>query len=115
MAEAARPLRKKPDKGLPTLATELWEMVVAYLKQETLEPLKGLGRFVAIGMAGALLLGVGLLLLAVAGLRVLQVETAPHWTGHWSWLPYVLTLVGTAAIAAVVASRIGAARRKGPR
>jgi hypothetical protein len=115
LAEAARPLGKKSDKGLPTLATELWEMVVAYLKQETLEPLKGLGRFVGYGMGGAVLLGLGLLFLAVAGLRVLQVETAPHWTGHWSWVPYALTLIGTGAIAALVASRIGAAKRKGPR
>jgi len=115
LVDAARPLGKKPDKGLPTLATELWEMVVAYLKQETLEPLKGLGRFVAIGLAGAVLLGIGLLFLAVGGLRVLQVETAPHWAGHWSWLPYVLTLIAAGAVTGLVASRIGAAKRKGPR
>lgn len=115
MADAARPLGKKADKGLPTLATELWEMVVAYLKQETLEPLKGLGRFVGIGLAGAVLLGIGLLFLAVGGLRVLQVETAPHWSGHWSWLPYFLTLIAAGAVAGLVASRIGAAKRKGPR
>ena len=109
---ADSPTLKRTDKSLPTLATELWELVVAYLKQETLEPLKGLGRFVGFGLAGALLLATGLVVLAVAALRVLQVETAPHWTGNWSWLPYLITIVGAGVIAGLVASRIGAARRK---
>jgi hypothetical protein len=115
LADAARPLGKKQDKGLPTLATELWEMVVAYLKQQTLEPLKGLARFLGLGVVAALLLGSGLLFLSVGLLRILQVETVPHWTGSWSWLPYVLTLIVVAAIAALVASRIGAVKRKGMR
>jgi hypothetical protein len=105
---------KRTDKSLPTLATELWELLVAYLKQETLEPLKSLGRFLAYGIGGAVLLGTGLLVLAVAGLRVLQVETAPHWTGHWSWLPYLLTIVAAGVVAFLVVSRIGAAKRRRP-
>jgi hypothetical protein len=111
LAEPAR-LSRKNDKSLPTLATELWELVVTYLKQETLEPLKGLGRFVGIGVAGAVALAIGLLLLAMALLRGLQAETVPHWSGSWSWLPYLITLVVSAAVAGIVASRITAVKRK---
>ena len=103
---------RRSQKSLPTLATELWELVLAYLKQETVEPVKGVLKFVAWGLVGALLLAVGLVILAVAVLRVLQVETRPHWTGHWSWVPYLLTVVAVGVVAGLVASRIGAARRK---
>jgi hypothetical protein len=108
----SRPTVNKADKSLPTLATELWELIVAYLKQEALEPFKGLGRYVALGLAGAVLLASGLIVLAVGYLRVLQVETSPHWTGNWSWLPYVITIVFGAMVTALVVSRIGAAKRK---
>jgi hypothetical protein len=106
------PTVKRDDKSLPTLATELWELILTYLKQETLEPLKGLGRFIAYGMAGSILLATGLVVLTTAVLRVLQVETAPHWTGNWSWLPYVLTVIAVALVALLVASRIGSVKRK---
>jgi hypothetical protein len=101
------------EKSLPTLLGELWELVLAYLKQETLEPVKGLGRFVAIGSAGALLLALGLVLLALAALRALQVETGPHLTGNWSWVPYLGPLAVAVAAAGAAGSRIGAERRRG--
>ena len=112
MAEPARPLIRRTDKSLPTLVTELWELVVAYLKQETLEPLKGLKNFVLWGIVGALLLSIGLPILAVALLRVLQVETGSHLTGNLSWVPYLATLVGVGLAAAIAASRIAAGRKR---
>ena len=41
---------------------ELKDLVVAYAKQETIDPIKGLGRFVGFGVGGAVLLGTGVLL-----------------------------------------------------
>ena len=84
------------DKGLPTLVSELWAMVVAYVKQETLTPIRGLGRFVALGLAGSFALSIGLLLLSLALLRALQTETETF-AGDWSWAPYAITLVVSAA------------------
>ncbi|MDQ4096836.1 MAG: hypothetical protein M3144_03060 [Actinomycetota bacterium] len=107
--------KARDDQGLPGLATDLWEMVVAYLKQETIEPIKGLGRFVAYGVAGAAVLSIGLVLLAVAGLRALQTETGSTFRGNWSWAPYGITLVGCALVIALAARAIGSKKRKAAR
>ena len=95
------------DKSIPTLASELLDLVRAYAKQETLVPLKGIGRWLAFGLAGSLLLGTGLLLLAVGALRALQTETGDTFDGNWSWAPYLIVLAACAVVIALVASRIG--------
>jgi hypothetical protein len=77
-------------KPLPQVASELWELIVGYFRQETLDPLKQLGRFVAFGIVGAFLLGFGVILLAVSGLRALQTETGDTFDGDWSWVPYLI-------------------------
>ncbi|MGH9104041.1 MAG: hypothetical protein ACRDYD_13835 [Acidimicrobiales bacterium] len=93
--------------GLPTLLSELGDLVVAYLRQRTIAPLKGLLRFLAFGLSGSFALGFGLILLLVAILRLLQDETGTTFTGDLSWLPYVITaavclfLAGAAGTAAV--------------
>ena len=73
---------------LPQLALELRDLVVGYVKQETVVPLRQLGRYVAFGVLGSLLLGLGVVLLGVGGLRALQTETGSTFTGDWSWAPY---------------------------
>jgi hypothetical protein len=78
---------------LPQVVRELWELIVAYFKQETVVPLKQLGRYIAFGLLGALLLGFGVVLLAMSGLRALQEETGTTFTGNWSWAPYGILFV----------------------
>jgi drug/metabolite transporter (DMT)-like permease len=78
---------------LPQVIAELWELVVAYFKQETLVPLQQLVRVVALGLAGALLLGFGVVCVTVGGLRLLQEETGSTFTGNWSWAPYAIMTV----------------------
>ena len=95
------------ETSLPAQAAQLWDLVRAYAKQETIEPLKGVGRWLAFGVAGAVLLGTGLVLLAVGGLRALQTETGDTFSGNWSWAPYLIVLAGCAVVIALVASRIG--------
>ncbi len=99
-----------PD-GLPGKATDLWQLVVAYVKQETLDPIKGLGRYVAFGLAGSLVLGTGLVLLFLGGLRLLQEETGTTFTGNLSWLPYLLTVL----VCGLVAAAAMKARSRGQR
>ena len=86
---------------LPQLVSELWELIVAYFKQETVVPLRQLGRYVALGVGGSLLLGAGVLFLALAGLRALQTETGEAFDGNWSWAPYGIVL-GVLLVAAFV-------------
>ncbi|MGI8662638.1 MAG: hypothetical protein ACR2LQ_05430 [Acidimicrobiales bacterium] len=80
-------------KSIAQVLSELWELLVSYAKQETVEPLKGLGRFIAWGVAGSVLASVGVLLLTLAGLRALQTQTDDHLTGNLSWVPYGAALV----------------------
>jgi len=98
------------EKSLPTLATELWHLLRDYVKQETVGPLKGLARFVAFGVAGSVLVGLGAVLGAIAGLRALQTQTGDTFDGNWSWAPYGIVLLGCAAVAAFAISRVGKKR-----
>lgn len=95
------------DKSLPTLASELWDLVRAYAKQETVEPLKGIGRFLAWGLAGSVAVSVGLVLIAIGGLRVLQTETGTTFQGNWSWAPYAIVVAVSALVLALLVSRTG--------
>jgi hypothetical protein len=81
---------------------ELKDLVIAYAKQETLEPLKGLGRYVGFGLGGALLLGTGICFLAIGLLRALQGNRGWAVHGNWSWVPYVVDVVLLVVIAALV-------------
>jgi hypothetical protein len=77
-----------PTTALPQLVIELRDLIVAYVRQETVTPLKSLGRYTLFGLAGALLLGLGVVLLGVGVLRLLQTETGSTFRGDWSWAPY---------------------------
>jgi Putative Actinobacterial Holin-X, holin superfamily III len=91
---------------------ELKELVIAYAKQETLDPLKGLGRYISYGILGALLIGTGIMFLAIGALRALQGDhRGPHFNGNMSWAPYAIVVVGALAVAGV-SWTVGTKRRK---
>ena len=93
-------------KSMPEIATELWGLTKDYARQETVEPLKGVGRYLGYGAAGALLLGIGVILLMLAGLRALQTETGDALDGNLSGLPYLIVLVVASALVVWAVSRI---------
>ena len=72
---------------------ELKDLVVAYAKQETIDPIKGLGRFVGFGVGGAVLLGTGGFFLAMAILRALQTQTGDAFADWRSFLPYLIVVI----------------------
>lgn len=78
---------------IPQAVSELWELVLAYFKQETTEPLKRLGRVVGFGVAGSLLLGAGVVFVATGLLRLLQHEAADTFDGNWTFVPYIIVIV----------------------
>ena len=81
---------------------ELKDLVIAYAKQETTDPLRGLGRYVGYGLAGALLMGTGVAFLAIGLLRALEGNRGWLFHGNWSWVPYAIDVIGLVAIAALV-------------
>ncbi len=91
-------------------AGDVVQLVVDYAKQETLEPLKGAGRFVAFGIIGAIALSAGTMLLLLGLLRALQTETGSTFRGDWSWAPYLVTAAAATIVAVLAALRI----KKGP-
>ena len=100
---------REPAKGAGA-AGEAMKLIVDYAKQETLGPLKGLGRFLAFGLVGAIGLSIGAMLLLLALLRALETETGSTFRGDLSWAPYLLTAAAAIAVLGLAAWRI----TKGP-
>jgi hypothetical protein len=92
--------------GLTAAGGDFFHLVLDYAKQETLGPLKSLGRFLVFGLVGSVAITVGAVLLLLAGLRALQTETGSSFTGHLSWLPYLIVAAAAVAIMGLAAWRI---------
>ena len=113
--DAGSPKSKKPVDQV----TELRDLVVGYAKQETIDPLRALKRYLALGAGGALLVGTGSVFLLLGLLRGLQdVEwfNSPTQTDGWhgAWLIYVITLLAGAALLGIVGLlALRSKRRKG--
>ena len=75
-----------------------------YVIQETVGPLKHLGRVLAFGAAGALAFGVGGLFVVVGTLRLIQAESGSTFSGNWSFAPYVFSAVTGAALVGLFAA-----------
>ena len=85
---------------------ELRELVVAYAKQETLDPVKGLGRYAGWGIAGSILMGFGIVFVEIGALRLLQgwgaADHGHRFNGNMSWAPYAIVVAGSIIIAALI-------------
>lgn len=96
-----------PDEAakVTTDFNEFVALLKGYFLQETVAPLKQIVRKLAFGVAAAISLGIGLVLLSVGVLRVFESDTGGVFQGSWSWVPYFLTvIVGLGAM--VLAGRI---------
>lgn len=99
------------EKSVPTLINELKDLVISYAKQETIDPLKALGRFLLFGVIGAVLLSVGVVLLSLAIVRAIQTEVGVHLSGSLSWVPYSGGVLFGLIVAGLAARRIGKVER----
>ncbi len=99
------PWKKQSEpKGVGAHVGDLKDLVVGYAKQETVDPLKTLGRYMGYGIAGSVAIGGGVVLLLLALLRGLQEisvfnDPSPTGDSRWSWTPYAIT----AAVGLVIA------------
>ena len=98
-----------------TLAEEaegIKDVAVRYLREESVDPVKALGRYTAFGCAGSFLVGLGGLLVAVGLLRLLQ----ELFHGTTSWIPYLLITTVGIVIVGLTLLKIGSgpSRRRIP-
>jgi flagellar biosynthesis protein FliQ len=92
---------------------EIKALALRYIKEETIQPLKDLGRFIAWGAVGSLLVGFGYLFLLFGALRFLQ-DQFKVLDGTLSWIPYLIVVVLAAIIIGLTLWRIvsGTAKRR---
>ena len=104
----------EPQKSIPEVLSELWQLLLSYGKQEAVDPLKGLGHFIGFGLAAVIVGSTGILMLTLAAMRALQTQTDGRLGGNWSWVPYVVGLVVLGGLIAIAVSRINAKGAKTP-
>jgi hypothetical protein len=100
--ELSRPSKRHESASLG----EVVEYVKAYAQQETIGPLKGIGRWIGVGAGGAVALGLGLSLVLLGLLRLIQSEWDGLADGGTSWIPYAIVLVVAVALLVLTLLRI---------
>lgn len=93
-------------------AQEIQKMLVSYAKQETVDPLKQLGRYLGFGLAGSLLVFMGTFFVGLGVLRLTQsieVFAGASWA---STLPYVITIAVLVLFIALIFLALNRAKRK---
>jgi amino acid transporter len=87
-------------RELPELVREFVDMSKEYLRQETLDPAKELGRFAGISLGASAAFSLGALFLAVAGVRYIR-DLLPDGP-YWSALGYLIMAVVLAGVAGIL-------------
>ncbi len=96
-------------KGSPTTTdhvSDVVDSVKQYARQETVEPLRGAVRWLAFGIAGALAIGLGLVLVVVGVLRLSQDLLAQQLDGAWSFVHYVITAGFSVVLVVLALTRV---------
>ena len=110
-----KPLWRKfgPGAKIERDAVEIRDLFIKYIKEETLQPLKDMGRFVLYGALGSIFVGFGAAMLLLGALRFLQ-EQFRVLDGSLSWLPYLIIAVIALVVMALTLWRIvsGSAKRR---
>lgn len=104
MSESSLRPRRRPSAG--GQVNDIVDSVKAYARQETIEPLKGAGRWIAVGSLGALSLGLSTVFLALGILRLSQDLGGATLDGAWSFSHYIVTLVVVSILVATAFSRV---------
>ena len=71
---------------------KVFELVKSYARQELLDPLAVMPRWLVLGLFGSFTVVVGVLLLVIALLRYLQTDVNALFGGDLSWAPYVIVM-----------------------
>ncbi len=93
-------------------AQEMQQMLVGYAKQETLEPLKQLGRYLGLGVAGSVLMFIGVFFAGLGTLRLLQSLDTFGGSSWMSTLPYLVSIVVLLAAIGLISMSLSRAKKK---
>jgi hypothetical protein len=93
-------------------AQEIQQLLVSYAKQETITPLKSLGRYLSFGLAGSFMVFVGAFFTGLGVLRLMQ-SFGPFAGSSWaSTLPYVVAIVVLAVLVGLIYAALSRAKKK---
>ncbi|MCP3988696.1 MAG: hypothetical protein GY724_06470 [Actinomycetia bacterium] len=93
-------------------AQEIQQMVISYAKQETIDPLKTLGRYLGFGLGGSLAMFVGTFFLGLGVLRLMQSFEVFSGSSWASSLPYVIAIATLVLIMAMMGLSLSRAKKK---
>ena len=82
------------------------DLVIAYAKQETVEPLRGAGRWILWGLASMVFICAGVLLVVLGALRLSQDLLGETFATSWSWVPYVVSMCACALVVLIALLQI---------
>jgi hypothetical protein len=99
-----------PTEGIAADIRGILELIKSYALQETVDPLKRAGSYVALGLAGTVLLVLGTIFFSLGALRGLQEFTAFEDT--WSFVPYLIIAAALVLLSFIVKSVITAGGEK---
>ena len=90
---------------LPQMVTEFVDLSKEYLRQETIEPAKVLGRFAGFTVGASVMFAIGGLLLAIAAMRGI-IGLLPEGP-NWSALGYILGALGIGVVIGILVAVAG--------
>ena len=92
---------------------ELRGLTIRYVKEETIQPIADLGRFILFGVIGSVFVGFGAVLMLLGTLRYLQWQFRVL-DGSLSWLPYLIVALLALSVIGATAWRVvsGTAKRR---
>lgn len=82
------------------------DLVIAYAKQETIEPLRGAGRWILWGLTSMVFICAGVLLLVLGALRLSQDLLGSSFATSWSWVSYLISMCACALVVVVALRQI---------
>ena len=90
--------------------SDVVELVVAYARQETVEPLRGAGRWILWGLISMTFVAFGMVIFSLGLLRLTQDLGNSAFDGAFSWAPYGIAMLFSAVIVAFAISQIRRSR-----
>ena len=89
---------------LPEMVGEFIDLSKQYLREQTLEPAKKLGRLAGFSFAGAIVIALAVALLAIAGARLI-IDVLPD-GAIWSGFGYILSSIALLMVTGLVMWRV---------